>query len=339
MLDWFYGARAGGHHLTRVALHALATVALLAALGADARPWRAPSWRRHARCISLRVESVAWVSERGTCSRRSAGGGTVRLRALGGAAEPRALRRGGDEMIAAGHLATALFEGVDWGQLETADPFVYFGDDLAPFVLEKLPLFALSAAAAAVTFLVQSSAGAVASLEHQPFGMRAANAVVAYATYVWKTIWPTGLAVFYPPVDTFAPGAVLAALAVLVARARSPVAAADAAVPPSGGLVRRHARAGDRIVRVGDQSMADRSRTSRIGLAVMVARAARSRGVTRSRTMVTGVVVPVLAAWCVRTGDRWRRGATAVTSTRTRWPTTDNHARQPGLLLLDEHRA
>src|SRR6185295_12452151 len=84
-------------------------------------------------------------------------------------------------------------------------------------VVEKVPLFALGAAAAVVTFRVQSSAGAVASLERHPFGLRIANAIVAYAAYVWKTIWPTGLAVFYPPVDAFEPATVAGALAVLVA--------------------------------------------------------------------------------------------------------------------------
>ena len=35
-----------------------------------------------------------------------------------------------EEMIAAGHLATGLFPGVDWGHLEVAPPFVTFGERL-----------------------------------------------------------------------------------------------------------------------------------------------------------------------------------------------------------------
>ncbi len=36
------------------------------------------------------------------------------------------------------------------------------------------------------------------SLETVPFGARCANAIVAYGTYLWKTIWPLDLAVYYP---------------------------------------------------------------------------------------------------------------------------------------------
>ena len=51
---------------------------------------------------------------------------------------------------------------------------------------------------ALVTYQVQRSAGAVASLEGVPLGARVANALVAYVAYLRQTIWPAGLAVFYP---------------------------------------------------------------------------------------------------------------------------------------------
>ena len=31
-----------------------------------------------------------------------------------------------------------------------------------------------------------------------PFGLRVANAANSYVVYLWKTIWPVNLAIFYP---------------------------------------------------------------------------------------------------------------------------------------------
>lgn len=65
-------------------------------------------------------------------------------------------------------------------------------------ILEKSPLFFLSAASCIVTFLVQKKAGAVGSLEVFPFSVRFANAVVSYCSYIAKMLWPSNLTVFYP---------------------------------------------------------------------------------------------------------------------------------------------
>jgi tetratricopeptide (TPR) repeat protein len=69
-----------------------------------------------------------------------------------------------------------------------------------PLLLEKLPLFALSAASCVVTYLVQR--GAMDTLHFVPLGDRLANALLSYLTYVYQTLWPSDLAVLYPyPVD------------------------------------------------------------------------------------------------------------------------------------------
>ena len=65
-------------------------------------------------------------------------------------------------------------------------------------ILEKTPLFALSAASSAITFIVQQRSGAVAALDRLPVGTRVANAVVSYVRYIGKAIWPDNLSVFYP---------------------------------------------------------------------------------------------------------------------------------------------
>jgi Tfp pilus assembly protein PilF len=68
---------------------------------------------------------------------------------------------------------------------------------------EKAPFFALTLGSCAVTYLVQSKSGAVASLDLIPVGSRIANLPVAYATYVLKLFWPVDLAILYPLPQTW----------------------------------------------------------------------------------------------------------------------------------------
>jgi tetratricopeptide (TPR) repeat protein len=65
-------------------------------------------------------------------------------------------------------------------------------------VLEKLPLFVLSAASCVATYLIQKDWGAMSLNAHFPLATRIENALVAYATYLAKTVWPQGLSVWYP---------------------------------------------------------------------------------------------------------------------------------------------
>jgi len=67
---------------------------------------------------------------------------------------------------------------------------------LSRLVIEKLPLFALSAADGVVTIYAQRSWGSMHFF--LPLGVKLENAVYAYAMYVWKAFWPARLAVFYP---------------------------------------------------------------------------------------------------------------------------------------------
>jgi tetratricopeptide (TPR) repeat protein len=63
---------------------------------------------------------------------------------------------------------------------------------------EKIPLFILAAVASAITYIVQQRSGCTTNFETLPVSYRAANAVISYATYIEKMIWPSGLAVLYP---------------------------------------------------------------------------------------------------------------------------------------------
>ncbi len=66
-------------------------------------------------------------------------------------------------------------------------------------MIEKLPLFFLTAASCVVTLLAQRSAGAVVGVSELPLSLRLENALVSYVAYIGKVIWPSGLSVFYTP--------------------------------------------------------------------------------------------------------------------------------------------
>jgi len=142
-------------------------------------------------------------------------------------------------------------------------------------VVEKLPLFALTAVAGIVTVMAQSSGGALASLDQASLGSRLANALVAYTGYLGKAFWPTELAVFYPHQGELASGARVAfsaiglvattALAAVAARRQPAVLVGwlwylGTLVPVIG------------LVQVGSQAMADRYMyLPLVGLALAVA--------------------------------------------------------------------
>jgi tetratricopeptide (TPR) repeat protein len=66
-------------------------------------------------------------------------------------------------------------------------------------VVEKIPLFALSAASCLATLLVQRQAAG--SIDQLPFAWRVNNAIVTCVAHIWQMLWPVKLAVFYPHPD------------------------------------------------------------------------------------------------------------------------------------------
>ena len=141
-------------------------------------------------------------------------------------------------------------------------------------LVEKLPLFALSAASAVITMQAQQEGGAMRSAAQFSLAVRLENAVVAYATYLWKMIWPLHLAPLYPhPGNSLPLWQVLISLLVMVAvtgavlrfRSRRYLLTGwfwflGTLVPVIG------------LVQVGDQAMADRyAYVPLIGIFVMIA--------------------------------------------------------------------
>jgi hypothetical protein len=207
MLDVeLFGLRAGGHHAMSLAIHLASTLLLYRLMlkmtsGLGASAFVAGVFALH----PLHVESVAWVAER----KDVLGAFFWILTTL---AYVRWLDRPGSGRFALVVLLYAL--GLCAKPMLVTLPFTLLLLDFWPFrrihapwndlrgvarlAREKLPLFALAAVSCAVTYAVQRSAGAMDAGDTISFGLRAQNAVVACATYLWRFVAPFDLAVFYP---------------------------------------------------------------------------------------------------------------------------------------------
>jgi len=81
---------------------------------------------------------------------------------------------------------------------ETISNFKFRISSFEFLLLEKIPFFIFVAASGVVTFFVQQKGGAVASVEKYSLGIRIGNALISYASYIGKMIWPSDLSGFYP---------------------------------------------------------------------------------------------------------------------------------------------
>lgn len=197
-----YGMEPAGFLLTNVALHALTVVLLFFALGRLTGGWGASAFVAAVFAAHpLHVESVAWATER-----KDVLSGVFFAAALLGwsayAKKPSLPRYAAVALaFALGLLAKpvvvtlpCLLLLLDWwplGRLRDAR-------SAGRLLVEKLPLLALAAGAAALTWWVQQRAGGVSSAAVLPMDLRALNALESYAIYLRQFLWPSELAVFYP---------------------------------------------------------------------------------------------------------------------------------------------
>jgi tetratricopeptide (TPR) repeat protein len=114
---------------------------------------------------------------------------------------------------------------LDWWPLERIKPHSQaesasatdYKCTVSHLVLEKIPLFVLSALSGVMTFIAQRSGGTMSGLQVFSLSNRISNALVSYASYIVKMFWPSGLTVFYPhPQGNLADWKIIASLAVLV---------------------------------------------------------------------------------------------------------------------------
>ena len=69
-------------------------------------------------------------------------------------------------------------------------------------VREKLPFFAFSAMAIVITVLSNQYLGSLVTTDSAPLSLRIGNGLISYMGYVGKMIWPSNLAIYYPPPET-----------------------------------------------------------------------------------------------------------------------------------------
>jgi protein O-mannosyl-transferase len=204
----FFGSRAGGHHLTNVALHAVAAVLLFLALQEmTGALWRSAFVAAVFAIHPLRAEAVAWVSARGDLlagvffmltllayaryaresGSRARYWGVVAFFALGLMCKP---------TIVMLPFVLLLFDYRPLGRFTMSNGEAAWFRIPARLIVEKIPLFALAAASCAAAALAQGTA--LVPGEKISLAARLANAPVSCVTYAWQTAWPSRLAVFYP---------------------------------------------------------------------------------------------------------------------------------------------
>jgi len=238
MLDVeLFGLAPGPHHLVNVALHALnACLVLLLARALLASPWAAALAAALFALHPLRVESVAWASERKDvlCATFFLAGLLLYLRyarapSLGRyslVALALALALLSKPMAVTFPCVALLLDVWPLRRLELEHPFSAGARRAG---LEKLPLLALAALGALSTWFAQEVGGAASGILAVPFGLRLLNALASYGVYLRESFWPAELAVFHPLAAVVSPeprAALLpaAALGVLVLVAVSAIA-------------------------------------------------------------------------------------------------------------------
>lgn len=363
MLDSsLFGLSPRGPHLVNASLHAASAALLFLVLGEmTGSLWGAALVAAGFAFHPLHVESVAWAAERKDVlsgflwiaamgswlryTRRPRPGrylAVTLLFSLGLLAKP---------MVVTLPLVLIFLDFWPLGRVSNLPPGARRPDGAAGrqswrrILLEKLPLFALSAVSAALTVHAQAVGGALHG--EIPLLLRLENAVVSLVSYLGKTLWPQRLAVFYPhplagiPWWKVTGAALLIAAASLVA-VRGARRAPWAAVGWSWYVVSLAPVLG--IVQVGNQGMADRYTylpLTGIFLAAVWAGRSLAPRFTGGQSITAAAVCALLVAWAAGTWLQlgyWKDGVALFT--RSLEVTPDNaHARYNlGRALLKQGR-
>jgi tetratricopeptide (TPR) repeat protein len=236
MLDWqLYGPNAGGHHLTNVLFHGATTILLFLVLRKmTGTMWRSAFVAAVFAIHPLRVESVAWVTERKDVlsglffmltlwmwaryaqKRSRVEGRESNAGAASWALDPRrwtldyylalaffALGLLSKTMLVTLPFVLLLLDYWPLNRLSTSVPraprplfYAWLG-----LILEKVPFLLLSGAACVTTVLTQKHE--ILAAQGLTFPWRIGNALVAYADYLGHMIYPVGLALIYPHSGTY----------------------------------------------------------------------------------------------------------------------------------------
>jgi Tfp pilus assembly protein PilF len=210
MLDAeLFGQSPRGFHLTNLALHIANTLLLFALLrmmtGAE---WESAFVAAVFSVHPLHVESVAWIAERKDVL--SMFWGLIAMLCW-----TRFVQRGQRSWVNWSLLAYTLC--LMSKQMLVTLPCLLLVLDYWPLqrlhdegnsearwkcwvtlTLEKLPHFGIGIVFCIIAWLSQDRGHTIQTLEDYSLNTRLLNAIAVYGLYLWNTVWPTGLAVFYP---------------------------------------------------------------------------------------------------------------------------------------------
>jgi Flp pilus assembly protein TadD len=198
MLDWqVFGDATWGHHLVSLVLHAVVGALVFRLLDeSTGERGRSAAVALLFAVHPLRVESVAWASERKDVL-------CLLFFVWACLAHVRRVRSNGTGTRVAVLAALALMAK----PMAVTLPLVLLLLDVWPLrraerlpalVLEKLPVLVLCGVGAVITLLAQSAGGTVASLHALGIGMRLANSALNVVRYLGLTFWPSGLIPMHP---------------------------------------------------------------------------------------------------------------------------------------------
>ena len=214
-----YYLNSGRHHETSVLIHAFSAAVLFWVL------WRATGYLGRSMAVAalfalhpMNVESVAWVAERKNVL--SMLFFLLALGAYGWYARRPGIRRYSVvtllyacSLMSKAQIITFPFVLLLWdywplGRMHAAGRQREERELEAPalrprslrwLLAEKLPLLALSAAAAVLTVQANVAGGTMSGARNSyPLGLRLQNAIISYPRYLGKLFWPAHLAVIYP---------------------------------------------------------------------------------------------------------------------------------------------
>ena len=203
----FFGLNPGPHHLTNLIFHIANTLLLFLILHRMTDTlWSSGFVAALFALHPLHVESVAWIAERkdvlSTFFWMMTMGAYIRY-----VEKPRIFRYVwvlvfftlglmAKPMVVTLPFVLLLLDYWPLGRLASINRFKE--RQLNSVIYEKIPFLILSALSSLMTYMSQQGSGAIRSLDAYPIGLRLANALVAYATYLLKMFWPSDLAVMYP---------------------------------------------------------------------------------------------------------------------------------------------
>jgi len=210
MLDWqLFGAHAAGHHLMSLFFHIGAVIFLFLFLSKTTRAlWPSAFAAAFFALHPLRVESVAWASERKDVL--SMFFGMASLYAYAFYAESRkrskyvlclllfALSLMSKPMLVTLPFVLLLLDVWPLKRADLASPPATLLKTAGGLIREKIPFFVLTILISVVTVWAQIKEGSVAPVESVSPVMRLFNSIYSYAAYLGKLFWPADLAVFYP---------------------------------------------------------------------------------------------------------------------------------------------